>query len=95
MYILIYRLLPEPLKASEFLTQFSQHLRKDAQLLRCINIVLKRDVSCRECADTMSVLLKKLGAHVTTNLYYNTVKMLIERVASVMVDKESIGVLIK
>ncbi|EDW00733.1 sister chromatid cohesion protein PDS5 homolog B [Drosophila grimshawi] len=90
----IAKLLPDPLKASEFITQFSQHLRKDAQLLRCINIVLKRDVSCRECADTMSVLLKKLGAHVMTNLYYNTVKMLIERVASVMVDKESIGVLI-
>ncbi|XP_062127886.1 LOW QUALITY PROTEIN: sister chromatid cohesion protein PDS5 homolog B [Drosophila sulfurigaster albostrigata] len=90
----IAKLLPEPLKANEYITQFSQHLRKDAQLLRCVNIVLKRDVSCRECADTMSVLLKKLGAHIMTNLYYNTVKMLIERVASVMVDKESIGVLI-
>ncbi|KAH8279492.1 hypothetical protein KR026_011623 [Drosophila bipectinata] len=88
------RLLPDPLKAAEYLTQFSNNLRKDAQLLRCINIVLKRDVSCRECADTMGVLLKKLGAHVQSNLYYNTVKMLIERVASVMVDKESIGVLI-
>jgi len=43
----------------------------------------------------MGVLLKKLGAHVQSNLYYNTVKMLIERVASVMVDKESIGVLIR
>ncbi|KAH8252376.1 hypothetical protein KR038_010787 [Drosophila bunnanda] len=90
----IAKLLPDPLKAAEYLTQFSNHLRKDAQLLRCINIVLKRDVSCRECADTMGVLLKKLGAHVHSNLYYNTVKMLIERVASVMVDKESIGVLI-
>ncbi|EDV35799.1 uncharacterized protein Dana_GF12284, isoform B [Drosophila ananassae] len=90
----IAKLLPDPLKAAEYLTQFSTNLRKDAQLLRCINIVLKRDVSCRECADTMGALLKKLGAHVQSNLYYNTVKMLIERVASVMVDKESIGVLI-
>ncbi|XP_068145904.1 sister chromatid cohesion protein PDS5 homolog B [Drosophila tropicalis] len=90
----IAKLLPDPLKAAEFLTQFSNNLRKDSQLLRCINIVLKRDVSCRECADTMGVLLKKLGAHIQSNLYYNTVKMLIERVASVMVDKESIGVLI-
>ncbi|XP_030387208.1 sister chromatid cohesion protein PDS5 homolog B [Scaptodrosophila lebanonensis] len=90
----IAKLLPDPLKAAEYLTQFSTNMRKDAQLLRCIHIVLKRDVSCKECTDTMSVLLKKLGAHVMTNLYYNTVKMLIERVASVMVDKESIGVLI-
>ena len=69
-------------------------MRKDTSLLRCMEIILKRDVSCKECADTMSILLKKLGTPVMTNTYYNTVKMLVERIASVMVDKESIGVLI-
>lgn len=88
------RLLPDPVKSSEFLTKFSQNMRKDNSLLRCMEIILKRDVSCKECADTMSILLKKLGTPVMTNIYYNTVKMLIERIASVMVDKESISVLI-
>lgn len=79
----------------EYLTKFSVHMRKDASVLRCMDIILKRDVSCKECADTMSILLKKLGTPIKTNLYYHTVKMLIERIASVMVDKESIGILIR
>ncbi|XP_037953062.1 sister chromatid cohesion protein PDS5 homolog B-B [Teleopsis dalmanni] len=91
---IICKLLPDPIKAAEFLTKFSSNMRKDPSLLRCMEMILKRDVSCKECADTMSTLLKKLGTPIMTNLYYNTVKMLIERVASVMVDKESIGVLI-
>ena len=88
------RLLPDPIKSSELLTKFSQNMRKDPSLLRYMEIILKRDVSCKECADTMSLLLKKLGTPIMTNIYYNTVKMLIERIASVMVDKESIGILI-
>ncbi|XP_036333195.1 sister chromatid cohesion protein PDS5 homolog B isoform X1 [Rhagoletis pomonella] len=91
---LICKLLPDPLKASEYIAKFSINMRKDGTLLRYMEIILKRDVSCKECADTMSLLLKKLGNPMTANLYYNTVKMLIERVASVMVDKESIGILI-
>ena len=34
-------------------------------------------------------VLKKLGPPIMTNLYYGTVKQLLERVASVMVDRES------
>lgn len=90
----ITKLLPDPLKANEFLLKFSLNMRKDTVLLRCMETILKRDVSCKECADTMSVLLKKLGNPIMTNLYYNTVKMLLERIASVMVDKESIAILV-
>lgn len=35
-------------------------------------------------------ILKKLGAPIMTNLYYGTVKQLLERVSSVMVDREAI-----
>uniref|UniRef100_A0A1B0AGA6 Uncharacterized protein n=1 Tax=Glossina pallidipes TaxID=7398 RepID=A0A1B0AGA6_GLOPL len=91
---IICKLLPDPLKAAEFLTKFSTNLRKDPVLLRYMEIILKRDVSCKECADTMSLLIKKLGTPFMTNLYYQTVKMLVERVASVMVDKESISTLV-
>lgn len=41
-----------------------------------------------------SSVLKKLGQPVMTNLYYNTVKMLLERVSSVMVDHESLLILV-
>ena len=34
-------------------------------------------------------VLKRLGPPIMTNLYYGTVKQLLERVASVMVDREA------
>lgn len=37
-------------------------------------------------------VLKKLGAPVMTNLYYNTIKLLLERTSSVIIDKDSISV---
>lgn len=69
-------------------------MRKDPALLMDMELILKRDVSCKECADTMATMLKKLGQPIMTNLYYNTVKMLLERIASVMVDRESIEILV-
>lgn len=41
-----------------------------------------------------SLVLKKLGQPVMTNLYYNTVKMLLERISSVMVDHQALKVMI-
>lgn len=88
------RQLPDPVKAQEFLVKFSANLRKDPNLLREMETILRGDVSCKECADTMASVLKKLGQPIMTNLYYNTVKMLLERIASVMVDKKSIEILV-
>uniref|UniRef100_A0A182MY81 Uncharacterized protein n=1 Tax=Anopheles dirus TaxID=7168 RepID=A0A182MY81_9DIPT len=90
----IAKQLPDPVKAQEFLLKFSAQMRKDPKLIVEMETILKRDVSCRECADTMAIVLKKLGQPIMTNTYYNTVKMLLERIASVMVDKQSIGVLL-
>lgn len=91
----IAKQLPEPVKAGEFLLKFSAQMRKDPKLISEMETILKRDVTCKECADTMAVVLKKLGQPIMTNTYYNTVKMLLERIASVMVDKQSIGILIE
>lgn len=90
----LHRQLPDPVKAQEFLMKFSANLRKDQALLRDMETILRGDVSCKECADTMAAVLKKLGQPVMTNLYYNTVKMLLERIASVMVDQSSIEILV-
>jgi sister chromatid cohesion protein PDS5 len=91
----IAKQLPEPVKSQEFLLKFSGHMRKDPTLIRNMETILKRDVTCKECADTMSTVLKKMGQPIMTNLYYNTVKMLLERIASVMVDKSSIEILVQ
>lgn len=92
--VVISKQLPDPIKALEFLTKFSAHMRKDSTLLRGMDIILKKDVTCKECADTMAGVLKKLGQPIMTNLYYNTIKMLLERIASVMVDKDAVEILV-
>lgn len=88
------RFLPEPVKAHEFLQKFSSHMRRDQSLMEGMETIVRPNVSCKECADTTALVLKKLGQPVMTNLYYNTVKMLLERVSSVMVDHLSIKVLV-
>ncbi|GLV36490.1 precocious dissociation of sisters 5 [Carabus blaptoides fortunei] len=92
---MLSKFLPEPVKAHEFLTKFSQHMTADPQLLKEMEMIVKPDVSCKECAYTTAIVLKKLGQPVMTNLYYNTVKMLLERASSVMIDHEAIRILIR
>ncbi|KAL1497514.1 hypothetical protein ABEB36_008461 [Hypothenemus hampei] len=89
------RCLPEPVKAHEFLSKFSSHLRKDSDLMEKFETVARPTVSCKECQDATAAVLKKLGAPVMTNLYYNMVKMLLERISSVMIDHEALGILIR
>ncbi|XP_018561766.1 sister chromatid cohesion protein PDS5 homolog B [Anoplophora glabripennis] len=88
------RCLPEPVKAHEFLTKFSNHLKRDSSLLEHFEIVARPSVSCKECSEATATVLKKLGPPVMTNLYYNTVKMLLERISSVMIDHEAIRLLV-
>ncbi|XP_063218306.1 sister chromatid cohesion protein PDS5 homolog B isoform X2 [Bacillus rossius redtenbacheri] len=88
------RFLPEPVKAQEFLAKFSAHMLKDEVLLAGMDVIVRPDVSCKESTDTTTLILKKLGQPVMTNLYYNTVKMLLERVSSVMVDHVALKILI-
>ncbi|CAK1543464.1 unnamed protein product [Leptosia nina] len=88
------KFLPESVKAQEFLNQFSEHMKKAPELLQGMETILNPNVSCEVCIRTTSSVLKKLGQPVMTNIYYNTVKMLLERVSSVMVDHESLLILV-
>lgn len=82
------------MKAHEFLTKFSSHLKRDQALLETMENVARPSVSCQECSEATAAVLKKLGQPVMTNLYYNTVKMLLERISSVMIDHEAIKLLV-
>lgn len=88
------RCLPEPVKAHEYLTKFSNHLKRDPLLLEHFENVARPSVSCKECSEATAAVLRKLGPPVMTNLYYNTVKMLLERISSVMIDHEAIKLLV-
>lgn len=68
--------------------------RRDQDLMEKFETVARPTVSCKDCSEATAAVLKKLGAPVMTNLYYNMVKMLLERISSVMIDHEALGILI-
>ncbi|KAG7300965.1 hypothetical protein JYU34_015318 [Plutella xylostella] len=88
------KFLPDSVKAQEFLTKFSQHMKQAPELLQGMETILNPNVSCEVCVRTTSSVLKKLGQPVMTNVYYNTIKMLLERVSSVMIDRDSLLILV-
>uniref|UniRef100_A0A1B6DQW8 Uncharacterized protein n=1 Tax=Clastoptera arizonana TaxID=38151 RepID=A0A1B6DQW8_9HEMI len=92
--VTLSRFLPEPIKSQEFLSKFSQDMLKDTALLLGMEALVRPDINCKESAITTSLIMKKLGQPVMTNLYYNTVKMLLERISCVMVDHEALAVLV-
>jgi sister-chromatid-cohesion protein PDS5 len=63
--------------------------------MKDMETILRRDVDNKSCAEAMSSILKKLGTPIMTNIYYNTIKILLSRIASVMIDRENIEVLIQ
>lgn len=92
--VTLSRFLPEPLKSQEFLAKFSANLLRDNTLMLGMEALVRPDITCKECATTTSLILKKLGQPVMTNLYYNTVKMLLERISTVMVDHHALRILV-
>ncbi|CAL8069332.1 unnamed protein product [Orchesella dallaii] len=86
----ITRFFPEPVKASEFICKLSNDLKHDQDLLSTMDRIVSSTTNCKMCADGVNSVLKKLGSPVMTNLYYNTIKILLERVASLLIDGEAI-----
>jgi hypothetical protein len=65
--------LPDPIKAAEFIHKFAMNLVHDENMLRLLETIVSPEVSCKDCADTGSQLLKKLGcipAHVFNSCTY-------------------------
>ncbi|XP_037070380.1 sister chromatid cohesion protein PDS5 homolog A-A-like [Pollicipes pollicipes] len=89
------KFLPDPVKAQEFIRKFSVHLAQEEALLLLMETVINPTVSCRESVDSVNMVLKRLGQPVMTNLYYNTIKQLLERVSSVMIDHDALLALVQ
>jgi len=91
----ISKFLPEPVKVHEFIKKLAKHMESDEAMLRLLGKVTEPDVTCKESMESVNLILKKLGAPIMTNLYYGTVKQLLERISSVMVDREAIKHLVE
>ena len=91
----IAEILPNPVMVIEFIKKLSQHMSQDEAMLNLMEKVTEPEVSCKDSFEAVNQILKKLGAPIMTNLYYGTVKQLLERISSVMVDREATQLLIK
>ena len=91
----ISKFLPEPVKVLEFIRKLSQHMATDDQMLKQMEKLCQPGVSCKQSVELSTQILKKLGSPIMTNLYYNTVKMLLERISSLMIDRDAIQALLK
>uniref|UniRef100_T1J3Z9 Uncharacterized protein n=1 Tax=Strigamia maritima TaxID=126957 RepID=T1J3Z9_STRMM len=90
----IKKSLPEPVKTQEFIKKFVTTLQMDKRLMSQMEVIMKHDCSCKEAEESVREILKKLGNPVMTNVFYMTVKKMLERVAPVMIDRAAIEVLI-
>jgi len=60
-----------------------------------MDTIAKQNSSTAEISEATNLVLRKLGQPVMTNLYYNTVKALLERASSVMIDSQALKVCTK
>jgi len=84
------KFLPEPMKSREFLKRLSGAIMTNPSLLTAFEKVVDPDISSKECQVVVGQILKHMGSPMMTNLYYGTVKQLLERISSVMIDREAI-----
>lgn len=87
--------LPDLNKSKELLLKFSGHMLKDNEVIQLTEAILSKEISCLKCTQKMQMLLKKTGNPSPSNFYYNTIKNLLNRIASVTVDKESVEEFLK
>ncbi|KAK2716297.1 sister chromatid cohesion protein PDS5 homolog B-like isoform X2 [Artemia franciscana] len=92
---MIARIMPYPVRGAEYLQKLCQQMLNDSVLVRDLEIMVNNNSSCKDSADAFRRVLKKLGMPVMTNLYHSTIKMLLERMSSVIVDHEALKHLIE
>ncbi|KAK6618691.1 hypothetical protein RUM43_013082 [Polyplax serrata] len=90
----VSKFLPDPVKAQEFIVKLSNNLLNQPDLLQQLSKLVRPDISCRESIHITGILIKSLGNPIMTNLYFNNVKMLLERISSVMIDSVALEHLI-
>lgn len=54
--------------------------------------LVRQDICCRDYAEITNSIIKKLGQPIMTNVYYNIIKMLLERMSCVMIDTANLKV---
>lgn len=67
-------------------------LKLNVYIFKAMDTISKQNSSTADISEATNLVLRKLGQPVMTNLYYNTVKALLERASSVMIDSQALKV---
>ncbi|XP_014675735.1 PREDICTED: sister chromatid cohesion protein PDS5 homolog B-like [Priapulus caudatus] len=84
------RQLPDTAKAQEYIRRFSDMLRDDNRVRAYMDKLVSPDCMCKKAEECVREVLKKLGNPTQNNVFYMTIKALLERIAPVMIDYDSV-----
>ncbi|KAG8584945.1 hypothetical protein GDO81_004834 [Engystomops pustulosus] len=94
--MVITRNLPDPGKGQDFLKKFTQVLEEDEKIRGQLEKLVSPTCSCKQAEICVRDITKKLGnPKQPTNPFLEMMKFLLERIAPVHIDTESISSLIK
>ncbi|XP_006026248.1 sister chromatid cohesion protein PDS5 homolog B isoform X1 [Alligator sinensis] len=94
--MVITRNLPDPGKAQDFMKKFTQVLEDDEKIRSQLEMLVSPTCSCKQAEGCVREITKKLGnPKQPTNPFLEMIKFLLERIAPVHIDTESISALIK
>uniref|UniRef100_A0A8D0H5J6 PDS5 cohesin associated factor B n=1 Tax=Sphenodon punctatus TaxID=8508 RepID=A0A8D0H5J6_SPHPU len=94
--MVITRNLPDPGKAQDFMKKFTQVLEDDEKIRNPLEILVSSTCSCKQAEGCVREITKKLGnPKQPTNPFLEMIRFLLERIAPVHIDTESISALIK
>uniref|UniRef100_A0A667XL22 PDS5 cohesin associated factor B n=1 Tax=Myripristis murdjan TaxID=586833 RepID=A0A667XL22_9TELE len=94
--MVITRNLPDPGKAQDFVKKLAQVLEDDERIRDQLETLVSPTCSCKQAEVCVRDITKKLGSpKQPSNPFLEMVKFLLERIAPVHIDTESISALIK
>ncbi|KAG2457350.1 PDS5B protein, partial [Polypterus senegalus] len=94
--MVITRNLPDPGKAQDFMKKFTQVLEEDERIRNQLETLVSPACFCKQAEGCVREITKKLGSpKQPSNPFLEMVKFLLERIAPVHIDSESISALIK
>nr|XP_020024459.1 sister chromatid cohesion protein PDS5 homolog B [Castor canadensis] len=89
--MVITRNLPDPGKAQDFMKKFTQVLEDDEKIRKQLEVLVSPTCSCKQAEGCVREITKKLGnPKQPTNPFLEMIKFLLERIAPVHIDTESI-----
>ncbi|XP_064636358.1 sister chromatid cohesion protein PDS5 homolog A-like [Lineus longissimus] len=89
------RMLPEQTRNHENMKKFAQIVKDDPIIRQNLKTLVSSNCTCKKAEECVKEILKKTGHPTPQNVFYTSVKMLMERIAPVHIDVNAMKILMK